>query len=127
MSRNTFFAGEYFITMPNLMIQETISRIEERVGATGLSEEKKMELLSLVANLRREVAALAETHIEDAHSIAAFAETSVREATRAEKNPELLEMSVGAMKLSAQRFEISHPTLIGLINAIGQTLWKIGI
>ena len=116
------------MTMPNLMIKETISRIEECLKTNeGLNSEKRDDLLSLVADLKKEVAALAETHSEDAHSIAAFAETSIREATRAEKNPELLEMSLGAMKLSARRFEISHPTLIGLINAIGQTLWKIGI
>ncbi len=116
------------MTMPNSSIKETISRIEERLKANeGLSAGKRAELLSLVADLRKEVNALAETHGEDAHSIAAFTETSVREATRTEKNPELLEMSVSAMKLSARRFEISHPAMVGLINAIGQTLWKIGI
>jgi hypothetical protein len=109
-------------------INETISRIEERLATNeGISAEKRAELLSLIAELKGEVASLAKTHAEDAHSIAAFTETSVREATRTERNPELLEMSVGAMKLSARQFEVSHPTLVGLINAIGQTLWKIGI
>jgi hypothetical protein len=114
--------------MNNTAIHETISRIEERLKANaGLSDDKRAELLALLTDLKREVAALAETHTEDAHSIAAFAETSVREATRTEKDPELLELSVSAMKFSARRFEISHPTLTGLINTIGQTLWKIGI
>jgi hypothetical protein len=109
-------------------IKETISRIEERLKSNeGLNADQRAELLTLVAELKNEVASLAETHTEDAHSIAAFTETSVREAMRTEKNPELLELSVGAMKLSARRFEASHPTLVGLINAIGQTLWKIGI
>ena len=125
---STLSPGVYFIAMTHPTIQETISRIEERLKSNeGLSTEKRTELLTLVEELKREVADLAKTHREDADSIASFAETSVREATRREKNPELLEMSVDTMLLSARRFEVSHPSLVGLINTIGQTLWKIGI
>jgi hypothetical protein len=110
------------------MVNETIKRIEERIQTSqSLSTEKKKELLGLVAALKSEVTGLAKTHHEDAHSITGFAETSVREATRAHKNPELLRHSLDGMRLSARRLEVSHPGLVGLINNIGQTLWKIGI
>jgi hypothetical protein len=46
---------------------------------------------------------------------------------RKERNPELLSHSLDGMSLSVRRFEVSHPQLVGLINTIGQTLWKIGI
>jgi hypothetical protein len=110
------------------MVHETISRIENGLRANeGLAEEKKQELLSLVGELKKEMAALAETHHDDAYSIASFTETSVHEATRREKNRELLTHSLDGMSLSVRRFEVSHPKLTGLVNAIGQTLWKIGI
>ena len=110
------------------MVHETISRIENQLSANeSLNAEKKQELLSLVAELKREVAGLAETHGEDARSIAGFTETSVHEAIRKERNPELLSHSLDGMSLSVRRFEVSHPQLVGLINTIGQTLWKIGI
>jgi hypothetical protein len=110
------------------MVNETIGRIEERIRANdSLSPEKKGELLSLVGELEKEVSALAETHDDDAHSVAGFAATSVHEATRKEKNPELLKQALDGMSMSARSFEVSHPGLTGLINTIGQTLWKLGI
>jgi hypothetical protein len=110
------------------MLRETISRIEDQLrGTASLDPGKREELLSLVGALKEEVAALAETHREDARSIASFAETSVQEAMRNEKNRELLTHSLDGLALSARRFEVSHSRLTGLVNAIGQTLWKIGI
>jgi hypothetical protein len=110
------------------MIRETISRIEDQLkGNNSLDAGKKQELISLVKELKKEVGILAETHHEDARSIASFTETSVHEATRRERNEELLSHSLEGMALSVRRFEVSHPRLTGLVNTIGQTLWKIGI
>jgi hypothetical protein len=110
------------------MVQETISRIENTLKAdTALSSAKKQDLLNLVGELKKEVTDLAETHREDAGSIVGYTEASFNEAIRKEKNPELLSHSLDGLALSARRFEVSHPRLVGLINTIGQTLWKIGI
>jgi hypothetical protein len=110
------------------MVDETISRIEGRLRANeGLAVEKREELLSLVGELKKEMAVLAETHRDDARSIASFTETSVHEATRQERNNELLTHSLDGLSLSVRRFEVSHSKLTGIVNAIGQTLWKIGI
>jgi hypothetical protein len=110
------------------MVKETITRIEDRIKATeSLSPEKKQELLALVGELDKEIAGLAKTHRDDAGSVAGFAEASVHEATRDEINPELLQHSLDGLSLSVRSFEVSHPGLTGLINSIGQTLWKMGI
>lgn len=110
------------------MINETIARIEARIRSNeSLNDEKKKELLAIIGELKQEVTDLAKTNREDAHSIAGFAETSVHEATREEKNPALLKHSLQGLEIAVERLEISHPTLVGLINAIGQALWKIGI
>jgi hypothetical protein len=81
----------------------------------------------LIAQLKSEMVAIEELHHEDARSITSMAESSVREAVRGEKNPELLKHSLDGMRISVRRFEITHPTLIGIINNIGRTLWRIGI
>ena len=110
------------------MVDKTISRIEERIrNNDSLNAEKKRELLALVGELKKEVTVLEETHSEDAGSIAGFTETSVHEAIREVKNPELLEHSLAGMKLAVEKLEVSHPKLVGVINNFGQTLWKIGI
>jgi hypothetical protein len=110
------------------MLRETITRIEDQLkGNNSLDAGKKQELLSLVAELKKEASALAETHHEDARSIASFAESSVHEATRGERNEELLSHSLEGMKLSVRRLEVSHPALVGLVDAISRALWEIGI
>lgn len=110
------------------MLRETITRIETQLkGNNSLDAEKKQELLSLVEELKKEASDLAETQYEDARSIASFTETSVHEATRGERNEELLSHSLTGMKLSVRRFEVSHPELVQLVNAISRALWEIGI
>jgi pantothenate synthetase len=110
------------------LLGETITRIEDELKRNNsLDAEKRQELLALVAELKKEASVLAETHREDARSIASFTETSVHEATRDERNEELLTHSLEGMKLSVSRFEASHPELAGLVNAISRALWEIGI
>lgn len=110
------------------MVGETIARIEKEIGANqSLSDEKKRELFHLVSKLKKEIEGLGESHYEDARSIAKYTEASVQEATRLSPNPELLKHSLEGMSLSVNRFEVTHPTLVGIINTIGHTLSNIGI
>ena len=110
------------------MVKETITRIEDRIKTNAsLSPEKKQELLALVGDLDKEIAALAETHTDDARSVAGLTEAVVHEATRKEVNQDLLKNSLDGLSLSVRAFEVSHPQLTGVINTIGQTLWKMGI
>jgi len=110
------------------MVNETITRIEHQIESnSGLDGAEKQELLTLVANLKREVSGLAETHVDDARSLAEHAATSVHEATRETTDPELLKHSLEGLSLAVRKFEVSHPGLTGIINNIGQTLYKMGI
>jgi hypothetical protein len=110
------------------MINETIQRIEKTITDNEtLGENRKNELMNLVAHLKSEIDNLGEMHREHAGSIASYAESSVREAVRSEVDTELLQHTLDGLSLSVRRFEISHPTLIGIINNIGQILNQIGI
>lgn len=110
------------------MVKETIARIEEQIRTNeSITPEKRQELLALVGNLDKEISGLALTHRDEAHSVAGFTATSVHEATRENRDPELLKHSIDGLSMSVRAFEVSHPRLTGLINTIGQTLWKMGI
>ena len=109
------------------MINETIKRIETEIQTNVKNDEQKQELLELVTFLKIEIETLKDKYHDDARSIAKFAETGVIEATRETRDEELFNHALTGMQLSARRFEVSHPRMIGLINSIGRTLSNIGI
>jgi hypothetical protein len=110
------------------VIQETITQIEGRIEkAESLNDEKKKELLDLLSMLKVEVSELSKTHGEQTRSITGFAEVSIHEAMREEKNPQLLELSLQGFSASVGEFESSHPKLVGVVNSICQSLSNIGV
>jgi hypothetical protein len=92
-----------------------------------LDPDRRRELLDLLSTLKLEVTALAKTHGEQAESIAGFADISAYEATRSEKNPRLLDLSLKGLNSSVEGFEKSHPRLVQIVNAISNTLSNLGI
>ncbi len=110
------------------MIEETIKKIEARIhGTEFIKDERRKELSQLLTTLKAEVADLSRTHTDQAQSIVGFAELSAHEATRAEKNPELLRLSLEGLSSSVGEFEKSHPALVRVVNAVSQTLSNLGI
>ena len=110
------------------MIQDTISKIEERLrGAESVNDQNRAELLKLLATLKAEVSDLSETDAEQAQSIAGFTAVSTHEAIREERNPELVEISLKGLSSSVQGFEESHPKLVQVVNSICTTLSNLGI
>jgi hypothetical protein len=110
------------------MLQHTIDKIEERLRKTeSLNEGNKSELLYLLSTLKVEIADLSKTHNEQAESITGFAELSTHEATRQEKDPELLKLSIKGLGSSVRGFESSHPKLVNVVNAICSMLSDLGI
>jgi hypothetical protein len=111
-----------------IMIKKTIGEIEAKIrDAKAVSEDQKRELLQLLGTLESEVGKLAQTHDEQAESIAGFAQLSTHEATRANQNPQSLELSVQGLRSSVDGFEKSHPKLVQIVNAISNTLSNLGI
>ena len=110
------------------MIQNTLAEIEARLRqAESVKPETRTELLNLLRTLRSEVGALAETHSEQAESIAGFTTVSAHEAIRDEKNPELVDLSLKGLASSVTGFEESHPKLVEVVNRICTTLANLGI
>jgi len=110
------------------MIRDTISEIEARLkNAASLTDDSRRELTELLAKLKTEITELARTDADRAASIAGFAQTSTHEATRSEKNPQLLQLSIDGLSASVDGFEESHPQLVQLVNRICTTLANLGI
>jgi hypothetical protein len=110
------------------MIQDTLSKIEARIEKTeAIKPESRAELLDLLATLKTEVGQLSQTHTEQAQTITGFAQVSTHEATREEKNPQLLKLSLDGLAGSVDGFEESHPRLVAIVNRICTTLSNLGV
>ena len=110
------------------MINATIAKIEEKLAQVGtISEEQRKELSALLASLKNEVSALSETQGEQAESITRFTELSAHEATRQEKTPRLLALSLEGLRSSVSDFENSHPKLAETVNSLCHILSNMGI
>ena len=110
------------------MIHHTIAEIEERLQKAGsVPEQNKTELLQLLSTLKSEIAELSRTNVEQAQSIAGFTQVSTHEATRDEKDPKLVRLSLDGLSSSVAGFEESHPKLVEIVNRICMTLSNLGI
>jgi hypothetical protein len=110
------------------MMQDTLSKLELRLQQSeSMDSGTRAELLALLASLKSEVAGLSRTHAEQAQSIAGFTAVSAHEATRAEPNPALVQLSLKGLSSSVQGFEGSHPRLVQLVNSLCTTLSNLGI
>ena len=109
------------------MIQDTLSKIDARIGQSGVKDDSKAELLMLLGTLKSEVAELSQTHSEEAQSIAGFTQISAHEATRDEPNPALVKHSLDGLAASVDGFEKTHPSLVAIVNRICTTLSNLGI
>ncbi|MBA4149257.1 MAG: DUF4404 family protein [Verrucomicrobia bacterium] len=110
------------------MVQDTIQKIEAKLnGNEAIKPENRAELVELLHQLKSEINTLAETNAESAQTVAGFTEVSAHEATRTQKNPELIELSLKGLSQSVTEFEGSHPTLVAVVNRICTTLSNMGI
>lgn len=110
------------------MIKDTISKIKRQISSSkGLTDNKKEKLLSLIEELGTEVSELSKTDENSAESISNFAKTTTHEATRDDKNKQLVDVSLDGLKTSVSEFESSHPELSKTVTAISEILSSIGI
>jgi hypothetical protein len=110
------------------MIEDTIAEIEKRLKNAGSVDDiRKSELLSLLGNLKSEIASLSRTHQDEARSIAGLAQISADNAIREQRDPEQVQTSLDELAASVTGFENSHPTLVQVVNRICTTLSNLGI
>ena len=109
------------------MIQDRIAKIEATLSNSNIPVETREELLSLLAELRAEVAPLAATHGDRAQSIAQMTDAAVLEATREDKQPDQPAEALDGLVSSVRDFEVSHPRLVQIVDRLALTLSNMGI
>ncbi len=110
------------------MIQDRIAKIEAKLHSTEhLSPETRAELLGLLADLKAEVAPLAETHGEQVRSITQLTDAAVEEATREDKQSDTATEAFEGLTSSVRDFEASHPRLVQIVDRLALTLSNMGI
>jgi TRAP-type uncharacterized transport system substrate-binding protein len=110
------------------MLKTTIANIENKIKRNASIQDKdKAELLRLLSSLQDEVSELSKIDNEQAESITGFAQTSAHEATRKDKNEDLIDLSLKGLTSSVGELESSHPKLVEIVNRISQMLSNMGI
>jgi hypothetical protein len=109
------------------MAQETIEKINRQLQNANITAAQKKELQVLLATLKNEIKVLEKTNNEDARSIVGFTEISAHEATKTEKNPDLMDAALKGLNYSVKEFEVTHPELVRIVNSISIMLSNIGI
>ncbi len=111
------------------MIEDTIKRIEKRIGsAQSISEEAREELLGLVEELKQEASELPQdVPTDDVQSALSLAEISAHESSRGERDSPLKEQAFGALQTSIKELEASHPRIAEMIARMSHVLSRMGI
>ena len=110
------------------MLKDTLKRLEDISKTIETQNPKnKAELVRLLEKLKTEVASLSQDKIEEAKSVAHFAEAAFYEAGRNKKVSELQDLSIDGLEHSVKSFEVSHPQLVQVVNEICVLLSRIGI
>jgi hypothetical protein len=110
------------------MLKTTITNIESKIKRNAsIKNREKTELLKLLSGLKNEISEFSKIDNEQAESITGFAQTSAHEATRKDKNEDLLDLSLKGLTSSVSELESSHPKLVEIVNRISQMLSNMGI
>jgi hypothetical protein len=110
------------------MIDNTIAKIEKQIReAQSISDDRRDELLKLLAELKGEVGTLSKTDLDQARSIAGYTELLTHEAMRQKRNKQLLDSSKSTLGTSVEGFEKSHPRLVLVVNRLSHLLSSLGI
>ena len=110
------------------MIKDTLAKIESAIARVGAMDHKnKAELVALLNKLKSEVEVLPPAHMENANSLANFAQAAAHETARADADARLKTLSIEGLSQSVKSFEASHPVLVDTVNQICLMLARIGI
>lgn len=110
------------------MIDSIMKRIETLLESSDqMDEAKRKELQELLGTLKDEMKDLAESHQEEAESIAGFTGLTTQQAVRKSPDPRLVSLSSQGLMTSVEGFEASHPRLVSAVNALCTFFANLGI
>lgn len=110
------------------MIEDVIAKLERRIqDAPDAGSARHQELLDLLHELKEDIEAAAQEDEEAAESLVQFTRAAVHEATRTTPSPGQVDRAVEGVQEALTAFEVRHPRLTRLVNAVCTSLSNMGI
>ena len=110
--------------MNDAQIDKIRSAVE---SADHIPADKKAELLDLLSKIGPAIASASQTNPAHAESISKLMDASATAAARKDQTPEHLNNLLQELKLSAEKFEASHPDLVAFVTEYTGFLSALGI
>lgn len=109
------------------MTDDRLDKIKAAIEAADhIPDKHKAELLGHLSKIKPVLGQVAQTHQDDARTVAKLVESSTEIATGKEKKPEVLTGTLHRLKQSVERFEASHPQLAAAVNEYSTMLSALG-
>ncbi len=124
----TFVSGDQFTMSGNfsgamLNIKSTLSNVTQSIGAAPHGDEAtKAQLQALIAQLSAELLQVPAEHANDAEAVAETAKAMVEQATKAQPNKQLVQISAEGLQQAAQNLAAVLPTVLPLAQKIAEAL-----
>ncbi len=111
-----------------LNIKSTLSNVAQRIGAAPHGDAAtKAQLQALITQLSAELQQVPAEHARDAEAVAETAKVVVEQATKAQPNKQLVQISAEGLKQAAQNLAAVLPTVLPLAQKIAEALRTVAI
>jgi hypothetical protein len=128
--RGTFVSGDQFNMSGNfsgaiLNIKSTLSSVSQSIGAAPVGDNAtKVQLQVLIEQLSAELQKTPVEKANEAEAIAEMAKAAVEQATKAQPNKTLVQISAEGLKQAAKKMAVALPNVLPLAAKIAEALQK---
>ncbi|NCC34011.1 MAG: caspase family protein [Chloroflexia bacterium] len=127
----TFVSGDQFTMSGDfsgamLNIKSTLTNVAQRIGAAPHGDAAtKAQLQQLLAHLSATLQQVPPAHTGEAEAVAETAKTAVEQATKAQPNQTLVQISAEGLKQAAQNLAAVLPTVLPLATQIAEAVRRM--
>lgn len=129
--KGTFVSGDQFNMSGNfsgalLNIKSTLTNVSQSIGAAPIGDAAtKAQLQQLIEQLSAELQKVPAEKASDAEAVAETAKAAVDQATKAQPNKTLVQISAEGLKQAAQNLAAVLPTVLPLAEKIAEGVRKL--
>ena len=108
------------------MLKDTLNQLEQQVrDSASLAEGRKVELLDLIVELRKEVKTLEKEHADKAQQLVQQTHDTMQHALSGDAKQ--VELTSHGLERSIEEFELSHPKFYNAIKALAIRITGLGV
>ncbi len=127
----TFVSGDQFSMSGNfsgaiLNIKSTLTNVSQSIGAAPHGDDAtKEQLQTLITQLSMELQKIPAEKVSDAEAVVEIAKAVVEQATKAQPNRTLVQISIEGLKHAAQNLAVVLPSVLPLTEQIAKAIRRI--